>query len=58
MIVDMEECFQKIIEKRNLLKAEPMIDRKSGFVYFLRYNICHNTPIYAKKQFFKRVHKA
>ena len=34
MTADVEECFQKIIEKRNPPKAEPMIDGKSGFLYF------------------------
>ena len=28
MTADVEECFQKIIEKRNLPKAEPMVDGK------------------------------
>lgn len=34
MTADVEECFQKIIEKRNPPKAEPMVDGKSGFLYF------------------------
>ena len=28
MTADVEECFRKIIEKRNLPKAEPMVDGK------------------------------
>ena len=34
MIADVEECFRKIIENRNSPKAEPMVDGKSGFLYF------------------------
>ena len=34
MTADVEECFRKIIEKRNPPKAEPMVDGKSGFLYF------------------------
>ena len=34
MTADVEECFRKIIEKRNSSKAEPMVDGKSGFLYF------------------------
>ena len=31
---DVEECFRKIIENRNPPKVEPMVDGKSGFLYF------------------------
>ena len=34
MTADVEECFRKIIEKRKPPKAEPMVDGKSGFLYF------------------------
>lgn len=34
MTADVEECFRKIIEKRNPPKAEPMVDGKSGFLHF------------------------
>ena len=34
MIADVEECFRKITENRNSPKAEPMVDGKSGFLYF------------------------
>lgn len=31
---DVEECFRKIIEKRNPPKIEPMVDGRTGFLYF------------------------
>ena len=31
---DVEECFRKIIENRNPPQIEPMVDGKSGFLYF------------------------
>lgn len=34
MTPDVEECFKKIIENRKPPKAEPMINGKSGFLYF------------------------
>lgn len=34
MSQDVEDCFKKIIEHRNPPKAEPMVDGKSGFLYF------------------------
>ena len=43
MTADVEECFQKIIEKRNPPKAEPMVDGKSGFLYFDKNgSICYS----------------
>ncbi len=38
-----EECFRKIIEKRNPPKSEPMVDGKSGFLYFDKNkSICYS----------------
>lgn len=34
MTPDIEECFRRIIEKRNPPKVEPMVDGHSGFLYF------------------------
>ena len=34
MTPDVEECFRKIIENRNPPKNEPIIDGKTGFLYF------------------------
>ncbi|MCR5292727.1 MAG: tyrosine-type recombinase/integrase [Eubacterium sp.] len=31
---DVEDCFRKIIKNRQAPKKEPMIDGKSGFLYF------------------------
>ena len=43
MTADVEECFRKIIEKRNPPKAEPMVDGKSGFLYFDKNgSICYS----------------
>ena len=43
MTADVGECFRKIIEKRNPLKAEPMVDGKSGFLYFDKNgSICYS----------------
>ncbi len=36
MTPDVEDCFRKIIEKRNPPKVEPIIDGYSGFLYFDR----------------------
>lgn len=38
-----EECFRKIVEKRNPPKAEPMVDGKAGFLYFDKNgSICYS----------------
>ena len=43
MTADVEECFRKIIEKQNPPKAEPVIDGKSGFLYFDKNeSICYS----------------
>ena len=43
MTADVEECFRKIIEKRNPPKAESMVDGKSGFLYFDKNgSICYS----------------
>ena len=43
MTADVEECFRKIIEKRNPPKAEPMVEGKSGFLYFDKNgSICYS----------------
>ena len=43
MTADVEECFRKIIEKRNPPKAEHMVDGKSGFLYFDKNeSICYS----------------
>ena len=43
MTADVEECFRKIIEKRNPPKSEPMVDGKSGFLYFDKNkSICYS----------------
>ena len=43
MTADVEECFRKIIEKRNPPKAEPMVDGKSGFLHFDKNeSICYS----------------
>ena len=34
MTPDVEECFRKIIENRNPPRKEPIIDGKTGFLYF------------------------
>ncbi len=34
MSADVEECFRKIIAKRNSPKVEPMVDGVTGFLYF------------------------
>lgn len=34
MTPDVEECFKKILEKRNPPKVEPIVNGKSGFLYF------------------------
>ena len=34
MSADVEDCFRKIIAKRNAPKAEPMVDGVLGFLYF------------------------
>lgn len=34
MSADVEECFRKIISKRNPPKVEPMVDGVTGFLYF------------------------
>ena len=34
MSQDVEDCFKAIIEKRNPPRIEPMVDGKSGFLYF------------------------
>ena len=34
MSADVEECFRKIIAKRNPPKVEPMVDGVTGFLYF------------------------
>lgn len=40
---DVEECFRKIMEKRNSPKIEPMVDGKSGFLYFDKNgSICYS----------------
>ena len=43
MTADVEDCCRKIIEKRNPPKAEPMVDGKSGFLYFDKNeSICYS----------------
>lgn len=43
MTKDVENCFKKIIENRNPPKVEPMIDGKTGFLYFDKNgNVCHS----------------
>ena len=43
MTADVEECFRKIIEKQNPPKAEPVVDGKSGFLYFDKNeSICYS----------------
>ena len=43
MTADVEECFRRIIEKRNSPKAERMVDGKSGFLYFDKNgSICYS----------------
>ena len=43
MTEDVEECFRKDREKRNPPKAEPMVDGKSGFLYFDKNgSICYS----------------
>lgn len=43
MTTDVEECFKRIIRNRKPPKAEPMIDGKSGFLYFDKNgNICYS----------------
>ena len=39
MTADVEECFRKIIEKRNPPKAEPMVDGKSGFYTLIKMKV-------------------
>lgn len=34
MSADVEECFKRIIENRNPPKIEPMVDGRSGFLFF------------------------
>lgn len=34
MTADVEECFKQILKKRNPPKIEPVVDGKSGFLYF------------------------
>ena len=43
MTSEVEESFKKIIEKRNPPKAEPMVNGKSGFLYFYKDgSICYS----------------
>ena len=43
MTADVKECFRKKIEKRKPPKAEPMVDGKSGFLYFDKNgSICYS----------------
>ena len=43
MTADVEECFRKIVEKRNPPKAEPMVNGKAGFLYFDKNgSICYS----------------
>ena len=39
MTADVEECFRKIIEKRNPPKAEPMVDGKRGFYILIKMEV-------------------
>ena len=43
MTPDVEECFRKIVRNRKPSNPEPMIDGKSGFLYFDKDgNICYS----------------